>query len=362
MILPFYLVPGGARSAAATEEEFQMAFPWDFEETFELGTRGSFTAETDDLGQLDFPGPQDDLVVPPYRGGYAMRVDMNRSVVTTPTPAYVTGDTSLNVASGTTKYARIMMYLDDDVVCPAAADNVKFFQLISGASTEEAAIGIVRSDKGDLMIGIFSPDYNGWIRGIEVMRNEWFCLELTVVGHTTNAELRVHVGSSQVTAVGMAWATLTGFRLGSISRTVDVRGIMYFDSMVVDSDRLVAPQALDPRSLDDEVLTLTKTGYAFVGAGVVECLTLLPMTALDTVALYDTDRLPVAHHDLRMVAKAAAAETIETKGPKAFTRGCYAVLTNASGTPLTAAPTAIVQLGKVTEYGWGAMGEEGFAA
>ena len=142
-----------------------------------------------------------------------------------------------------------------------------------------------------------------------------------------------------------------------------MRGIMYFDSIIFDDDRLVAPQPLDPANLDNEVVTLTKTGYVFVGAGTVECLTLVPMTALDQVALYDTDRLPYAHHDLRMVAKAAVVETMETKGPRVFSRGCYAVLTIPTGAPpTTAAPTAIVQLGPVTEYGWGGFGEEGYAA
>ena len=348
-----------------------MAFPWLLEENFETGTAGSLNAvaEDDVLGQLDFPGPQDDLAIPPARGGYCMRVNMNRTVATTPTPAFVTG--AISLASGSNLYGRLFMYLDDDVVCPnpgtspATVDRVVFLQLLSGGTTAEASLCVTRSDKGDLMIAILHPEYSsgtGPIRGLEVMRNEWFCLELSMLHSGTTSELRVHIGSAQLTATGINWASLTNFRLGSISRTVDVRGIMYFDSIVIDEDRLVAPQALDPRNLDGEIVTLTKTGYAFVGPGTVDCLTLVPMTALDSVALYDTDRLPVAHHDLRMMAKAAVVETIESKGPREFTRGCYAVLTNISGTPTTAAPTAIVQLGAVSEYGWGAFDEEGFAA
>ena len=101
-----------------------MAFPWVFEENFETGTLGSFTGETDTLGQLDFPGPQDDLVISPARGGYCMRVDMNRTVATTPLPAYVTG--TLTLATGTNLYGRLFMYLDDDVVCPSLRDDASY--------------------------------------------------------------------------------------------------------------------------------------------------------------------------------------------------------------------------------------------
>ena len=59
-----------------------------------------------------------------------MRVDMNRTVTTAPPPAYVTG--TLTLATGTTLYGRLFMYLDDDVVCPASLDSasydsIKFF-------------------------------------------------------------------------------------------------------------------------------------------------------------------------------------------------------------------------------------------
>ena len=155
-------------------------------------------------------------------------------------------------------------------------DRVVFFELLSGGTTSEASLCVTRSDKGDLMVGILHPEYSsgtGPIRGIEVPRNEWFCLELVLVHSTAASELRVHIGSSQVTATGINWAaSLTNFRLGSVSGTLDVRGIMYFDSIIFDDDRMVAPQPLDPANLDNEVVTLTKTGYVFVGAGTVECL------------------------------------------------------------------------------------------
>ena len=340
-----------------------MAFPWVFEENFETGAEGRFTGTTvDTLGKLDFPGPQDDLDVPPYLGGYAMRVNLERGVA----PAYVVGDLSFNIANGVTQYARIMLRLSDDFKAPGVNDAVSIFRLNSGAGVEEAAIGIVRSDKGELMIAVRNPDYasGAWIRGIEVNRNEWLCLEITAASVAgALSELRVHCNGSQVSAIGMTWLTLTSFWMGAITQTDDVRGTLYFDSILIDEDRLVAPQILDPRRLDGETITLTKTGYAFVGPGEVVCTTLIAMgtTTSDHVAqLYDTDRLPVAHHDLKIALKAAVPESYESKGTKVFKRGCYCVLSGTSSA--TVAPSLIVQLGAVTEYGWGAMGEEGFAA
>ena len=63
--------PDGARHRLAERViELQMTFPWIFEENFETGTLGGFTSETDTLGRLDFPGPQDGLEIPPALGGY----------------------------------------------------------------------------------------------------------------------------------------------------------------------------------------------------------------------------------------------------------------------------------------------------
>lgn len=342
-----------------------MAFPWDAEENWEAGvtagTGSIFTTEVDTLGRLNVVGPQDAHEIPPARGGCVLEVDLTRGIGSV-VDAYIHGDPSLDIAQGTNKVARLMMYISDDFQIPKIADSVRIISFISGASTEEAAIGLVRGTKGELMLAIFSVDLSAWIRGVEVERNMWLPIEIAITPHTSAAKLEVHCLGSQVEASAMAWATLTDYRLGAISPSVDISGKLWFDSWVVDTwvtdaDRLVAPQPLDPDELSGETLTITKSGWVFLGPGTVECLTLTPMTALDSVHLYDTDRLPYAYHDLRMVAKASAAETKESKGPKVFTRGCYAVLTNA-GTPPTAAPSAVVQLGTVTGFGWGQGGEE----
>ena len=331
-----------------------MAFPWDFEENFETGTAGAFTGTpVDTIGKIDFPGPQDDLDIPPVIGGYVMRVDLKRGT----DDAYVLGDATLNLATGTTMYARFWLYLSDDFKIPGATDSVRIFQLLSGGTTEEVAIALVRSFKGDIMLAIRSPEYNGFISGIEIGRNQWTCLELRIVAGGTASELHVYANGSQISAVAMSWVSpLNAWRMGAITQSADIYGTLYFDSVVIDNDRLVAPDLLDPDELSGETITLTKTGYAFVGPGEVTCVTLIGMDNTHAVNLYDTDRLPVAIHDLKVGLKVAAAESNESKGTKAFKRGCYVVFSGTASATL--APTVIIQLGQVSSRDWDSMDDE----
>ena len=353
MLFPFYLSRGGSRSAATLEEEFNMGFPFSAEENFETGTLGIFTEVADTLGKLSVVGPQDAHEIPPYLGGYVLEVDLNRGTA----PASASIGAPITFANGTTKYARLMVWLSADLKLPNPGDSMRIFNIESGAFAEEAAIGLVRGNKGELMLGVFSPDLNDWIRGIEVSRDMWLPLEIAMISVTAGAsKLQVMCMGSQVEAVGMTWATLTRCRIGAITQSDDIRGKIWFDHFVVDdTSRLVAPQPLDPRELDGETILFTKSAYAFVGPGEVDCLTLISAAADSAVNLYDTDRLPFAQHDMRMSAKAAAAESIESKGTKIFKRGCYVSFSGAGTNP-----QAIVQLGAVTEFGWGAGGEEGY--
>ena len=372
MLFPFYLSRGGSRISAATlEEEFNMAFPWDAEENFETGVvsgTGSIFTGVDDtndpMGRLSVVGPQDAHEIPPYLGGYVLEVDLGRGVSGSVPDAFVTGNAALNMAAASpNKFARLMLRLSPDLKLPNPGDSVRFLRLNSGTLVEEASVGLVRGNKGEVMLGIFSPSpHNFWIRGISVERDKWLPIELAFQFPTVStAEIQVYCMGHQVVAHSMAWATpLTSYQLGAMGQSLDIRGKYWFDHWIVDEERLVATQPLDPTELDGETIMITKSGYVFVGAGEVDCLSLIPMTTGDAVNLFDTDRLPYAHHDLRMSAKAGANETVESKGPRTFKRGCYAVL---SGTVSpTVAPSAIVRLGTVTEYGWGAGGEEGSAA
>lgn len=356
MLFPFYLSRGGSRiSAAALEEEFNMAFPFSAEENFESGTLGIFTEVADTLGKLSVIGPQDAHQIPPYLGGYVLEVDLNRGNA----DASASIGAPINFANGITKYARLMVWLSEELKLPNAGDSMRLFMLESGSFLEEASIGLVRGNKGELLLGILSPDMPGgadWVRGVEVSRNMWLPLEIAMISGATNtSKLQVMCMGSQVEATAMTWATLTRGRIGTITQSLDIRGKIWFDHFVVDdTSRVVAPQPLNPRALDGETILITKSGYAFVGPGEVDCLTLIASSTNNEVSLYDTDKLPFAHHDLRMGAKAAVAEAVETKGKKIFKKGCYVSLAGTN-------PQAIVQLGAVTEFGWGAGGEEGYS-
>ena len=146
---------------------------------------------------------------------------------------------------------------------------------------------------------------------------------------------------------------------------MDVRGTLYFDHVLIDNAaRLPAPRLINPSALDGEDIALTKSGYIFVGPGTVRGITLIAAAnavppLADKVELFDTNSLPYSHHDLRAAAKASTAETVFSPPNReySFSRGCYAVRSNA--VPATVTAQAIIHIGVVQEMDWmGGFGDE----
>ena len=86
-----------------------MGFPWNFEETFEGGTKGNFDSESDTGNRLDFPGPAelaaDGQGVAPFRGAYCMRVNLGKNA----TDAYLQELDGFDAAAGVTRHIRLML-------------------------------------------------------------------------------------------------------------------------------------------------------------------------------------------------------------------------------------------------------------
>ena len=305
-----------------------MPFPFVFHENFELGTKGDFTTEfTDTAGKLDFPDHHDDLDIPPWRGGYVMRCALDRAI----DAAYVEQTSALNISSGTTRYIRFMLRTSPDFRLPhilgaSGGSSVKVFSVWS-ASVEEFAIGISRSDSNTrtARLAIYSPDDNEFIDGLEFDNDVWLPIECTIAhGGTTSTRVYLHLGENTVQSSRMNFAPLTHFRLGAMAQTPHVRGTIYFDDFIIDTAKLEEPTFVAPEDLWGESMLYTKMSYAFVGPGSIRGATLIGGGSDNVAYLYDADRLPLAHHDIRAALKVAAAESKDTLIETVrFNRGCY---------------------------------------
>jgi hypothetical protein len=107
-----------------------MAFPWDFEENFEAGNKGSFSSATvDSGGRIDFPGPP-----------FSARFNMANSLA----DAYLVDTAGHAVAAGATKYGRFYLTLSHDFELPEGAYFDLFTLVASG--THEGSIALHRCD------------------------------------------------------------------------------------------------------------------------------------------------------------------------------------------------------------------------
>ena len=116
-----------------------MAFPLDFFENFEAGTKGSFDSETDTGNRLDFPHAHDIAPAVPWRGAYCCRVNLGKSS----TNAYLEEGVSWSNA-GTWKYGRLRVFVGKDVQFGNDGDYVRLLAFYSGTSTFEGALTLAR--------------------------------------------------------------------------------------------------------------------------------------------------------------------------------------------------------------------------
>ena len=337
-----------------------MAFPFIFHENFEAGTKGGFDTETDEDGRLDFPDHNDGLEIPPWRGGYVMRADLNRGFAK---PAYVGQNTVLNtMTTGDTRFIRFMLRVSSDFRMPPG-NSMQIFSVFKGpivvpplipAPTDlEFGIGITRTEAhiNSSRMSIYAPDYSEFIDGLNFPVGRWFSVQITIFHSTNVSRVYLHVGDNTLQVMRLDFAPFTGFYMGALAQAPDVRGTLYFDDIIIDEEKLEDPNYIDPANLSGETLVFFKTSYAFVGPGVIRGATLISGGSTSTALFYDAERLPLAHHDIKGGLKCSSAESKDSliDGIE-FKRGCYIVMTGTN-------PQVIVHCGQVGPEQ--AQGEEG---
>ena len=117
-------------------------------------------------------------------------------------------------------------------------------------------------------------------------------------------------------------------------------GDFYIDDFLVDTQKLEEPIFLTQDQLWGTSQIYIKSSYAFVGPGRIRGATLIGGGSDNEAYLYDADRIPLAHHDIKMALKVSSAESKDTVVQDIeFKRGCYVVMKGAN-------PQVIVHYGQ----------------
>jgi hypothetical protein len=303
-----------------------MPFPYVFHENFENGTKGGFTSETDVLGKLDFPDHNEDLDIQPWRGGYVMRVNMDRGT----DEAYVQHDTALDIPNGQNRYIRFYLRFSDDTRVPDFdGSSFKIFRVYTGV-TEEFAIGITCSESEVYgpRLAIWSPDDTEFIDGLAFQRNVWLPIQIIVKNAASSGRVYVQLEDNVIQVARMTFGTFTHCQLGVMAQSPKVRGTVYFDDIIIDTAKLEEPLHLTQDQLWGNSQLYTKSSYAFVGPGTLRGATLIGGGSDNLVYFYDVDRLPLAHHDIKVALRTSSAESKDTLiDTVMFKRGCYIAMT-----------------------------------
>lgn len=320
-----------------------MAFPWLFEENFEGGTKGSFDSETDSDSRLDFAGPEelavDALDVAPFRGGYLMRVSMEKGSA----QAYVSSD-AFAASLGTTRWARYYLYLSDDFAASGDGALANLFWLDSAGPTWEMGVSLMRKDPEGIVLVVQSSDDDDSGPYIKINPGEWTCIEVEYKPDSSNSVISIIVNGSKATLTNFVSAALTTGRFGIFQQAGDFRGTIYLDQIVLDDERVhgIMEGQRDSSNVDGMTMLFTKSGFAFVGSGEI-----LEVQAIDNgssdarVKVYDTDNPNlVAEYDKRIDRTFSNFLPLQ---PTNFERGAFVKL---EGTT----PQALVRVGTVNEF------------
>lgn len=323
-----------------------MAFPLDFFENFEAGTKGDFDSESDDGNRLDFPHAHDLAPVMPYRGAYCCRVNLGKNS----SDAYLEEGVTWSNA-GTLKYGRFRLFIGKDVQFGNNADTVTILQFYSSTSTKESRLVLGRIDPIGIVLASIEEgsgeDFTNEPAYFKAPIGEWFTVEFDKWAEATGGDLGVWLsGVCHVQCKGQAEGSTTKFRLGAMdqSATANIQGTLYFDDFAIDDARLYDDESAHNGALSDGSMLLTKSGFAFLGAGTINQVALVDGGSGDCrVKVYDTDKpnqLPLG--SLRESLATTTASTTARTMIHSFSvkQGAYVEL---SGTN----PQAIVKLGTI---------------
>ena len=307
-----------------------MPFPYVFHENFETGTRGGFTSETDDEGRVDFPDWRDNLDIDPWRGGHVMRVDLNRGSAG---DACVVNNSVLNIGSGTNRYIRFYLWIGDDFRAPDAAGSSLRILDFNSLSGTEGGIGIScsESELWGPRLAVWSPDdptagspSGSFMDGLAFKTNQWLPIQIIIKHGGADSRLMLQLYDNMIEVPRMNMATFTSFKFGAMAQSSKLRGTLYFDDIIIDTEKLEEPAYLTQDELWGNSQLYTKSSYAFLGSGTLRGATLIGGGSDNVAYLYDADRLPLAHHDIKAALRVSAAESKDTLIETfTFQRGCY---------------------------------------
>lgn len=318
-----------------------MAFPYTFEENFELGTIGGFDSKTDtgSLLDIDHYSTLTNLAYAPvpYRGAYCMRIALGDTNDHTLTEA------TIAIADTVTAYLRFYLYADTTVTA-TADDSFQIFEFQQAGGTVEGSMGLrVTAATNALDIGV--GDGVAPTSYVSFPRGRWVCVEAAYKVSTTGSGIfTLYLDGTQVIALtSLTNAAAVGKGVfGTQDTLATTTGALYFDQFVFDDARIYPIPIRYPQSV-----LLTKSGHVFVGAGEVSNISLLSGAATDNVlSVFDTDVASTTDNFNSVIelTNTVGGESVDAAGiPVRVQRGCYVQL---SGTN----PRAMVQVGWAQGY------------
>lgn len=320
-----------------------MAFPYTFEENFELGTFGQFNSETDTASILDFPHYSELARTPglamPWHGAYAMRIVLSGGT----TAAFITDTTGFVAAANATFHCRLMIWLSSDFTM-ADSDLVQILNIRNGSAVTEASLFLEYSTANGLR---WAWGETGNSNATPAIRGKWTSLELHCevdegVGNDGSIELLVD-GVSAGSATGLDQAAFADGQLGVIGPDAGTSGTILIDHIITDTAEIGAP-----KDRFNHTTRITRSGHLFVGPGRLHNVTLIDGGSGDsTVTLYDTDLAETTDdgNAKAILQSTANSEIVDPAGmPVDFTRGCYVSLAGTN-------PQAILQVNRAVAYG-----------
>lgn len=322
-----------------------MAFPFLFEENFETGTLGAFNTETDTESRLDFPHYSDLAKIPagsaPYRGAYCMRVNLANDG--SPADALVQETDGFDTAAAGVIHVKFCFYVSPDITM-ANTDEFAIFQMWSATNTVEGGAYINFTTANGLRLGIGETSATVLK---PLTTGEWHQLEMIFDVDNAGANdgtIDAWLDGSAYTQVAtLDQGAITSAVLGVMSQDAGTtRGFILYDQVYADDARLGPFAQRWPRQL-----VLTKSGHVFVGAGIVEDVSLLSGAATDNVLrLYDTDIGSTTDVE-SFVTELKNTSNGQLVNPEdkclRFNRGCYVSMTGTN-------PRAVVKILRAPGY------------
>lgn len=302
-----------------------MAYPFLSEYNVEQGDKGHFDSESDSASRLDFAHystlAQTPGLAMPWRGAYAMRVDLAAST----TDAYLEETGSWDTAASGTIYFRWMLWVSPDIVM-ANNDQFNILKLQSAGPVDEVVAGLIYTTAGGLKFGVGETAITS---SQPIQTGKWVPVEVKAVidsgvGNDGTIDYWVNgVAGTQVTLLDQG--AITQGRFGVMNQDAGTTaGTLLMDDLVADEARVYWQSERFPAKFP-----VNATGHIFVGPGSVEGLILLTTTASDNIKLFDTD-VANTQDATSAVFEVDSGNLSSMSGPVYFHRGCYAVVTGSS--------------------------------